>query len=963
MADTSNEILSELERAAAVGDTAFIGQWIHTSPGRVYLATVRLANRALGAAARHEAGGAEDLHAAGVLGEVFQERTGQTALADLAALYASYDAPRIAQHAQADSLVRAGDRLYAHGEYARARAVYERSLAIQRELGNRIAETVLLSMLAGLESATGELDSARRRAQDAIALGEETGYEAALASGLFALGSSELAAGNLQDAITAFRKTQRIGLELGEDNYVASSLSMLANAYYLAGRYHDSLAMHEDALALFRRKGLLRNVVGELTNIALIKRTDLASYHEAGRALEEAIEISRAEGFASLEGIALSALADVQCAQGRREDALVTVSRAIARLETVEESEQLANAVTERGRILRELGRVAESRRELSRALALARGGVSAFALCETLVQLAGTEAEAGQPRTGLARAREAIEIFEATRSGLGAENLRASSLHLRAHFYEAALRCLYDLSGVEPEAEHAVEGFRLAEQYKSGTLLDFLAARRRSREMENPAHAALAEELSSLQLALLADPGDQDSRNELCRDIRAVRARLDSLETADLEVQRGAYRGEVRDAPSVVQTIGAPGDLLLEFFWGREMVYAWALTPHETRFFAVGVAQDLEGLMLICGHLLRDRTREPLASPALSRLADALLGPVRDLLPAASRLVVVPDGPLLDFPLEVLPWEEESAGAAPPARPEETGAETPAPLIAALEVCYVPSASLWRHLTLRAARRAPPLQELLALGDPASRTESWTERWPRLAYASAELARLEKLLSPRRTRIVRGEAASEDLVKSDDVAGYGVLHFATHARAGTVDPSASGLLLAPGEENDGFVTPEEILGLRLRADLVTLSGCETARGRIVSGEGVLGLSRAFFHAGATSVLASLWEVDDQCTASFMSCFYRHLAAGERKGTALMLAKRELCAARDPDLGHPCSWAPFVLTGDPDGVLRLTRRAWYETHYLWPACGGGLSLVLLVGAVLRRRSRTSVVES
>jgi CHAT domain-containing protein len=208
---------------------------------------------------------------------------------------------------------------------------------------------------------------------------------------------------------------------------------------------------------------------------------------------------------------------------------------------------------------------------------------------------------------------------------------------------------------------------------------------------------------------------------------------------------------------------------------------------------------------------------------------------------------------------------------------------------------------------------------------------------------------------------VVRGAAANEDLAKSEDVARYAVVHFATHARAGTADPGASGLLLAPGEQNDGFVTPEEILGLRLSADLVTLSGCETARGRVVSGEGVLGLSRAFFHAGAASVLASLWEVDDQHTALFMSRFYRHLAAGERKGVALASAKREFCAERDPTLEHPAVWAPFVLTGDPDGVSRLTPRAWHETPFVWPAGGVGLSVVLLLGAALRRRSRSRAV--
>src|SRR5262249_39319179 len=124
-------------------------------------------------------------------------------------------------------------------------------------------------------------------------------------------------------------------------------------------------------------------------------------------------------------------------------------------------------------------------------------------------------------------------------------------------------------------------------------------------------------------------------------------------------------------------------------------------------------------------------------------------------------------------------------------------------------------------------------------------------------------------------------------------------------------------------ESNDGLLRARDIYRLRLRGELVVLSSCQTARGRVLAGEGVQGLAQAFFHAGARSVVASLWDVSDRRTAELMTAFYRHLSRGESKAEALQAAKRDMLG-REPRLA-PRYWAAFVLLGDPGGRIPLLQ--------------------------------------
>jgi len=227
-----------------------------------------------------------------------------------------------------------------------------------------------------------------------------------------------------------------------------------------------------------------------------------------------------------------------------------------------------------------------------------------------------------------------------------------------------------------------------------------------------------------------------------------------------------------------------------------------------------------------------------------------------------------------------------------------------------------VPSAGVLRGLRVKgiegqgdAAADAP---SLVAFGDPVYSRDSL----PPLPATRLEVEAIARLYPTDRVAIYLGAEATEESVKSGRPSSARRLHFAVHGQLDEMRPELSGLLLSrePQSNEDGILQAYEIFNLDLHADLVVLSACETGLGKQLAGEGLVGLSRAFFYAGTPSLVVSLWSVADASTADIMIEFYRRLNRGEGKAEALRSAKRQ---ALDADrLAHPFHWASFILVGD-----------------------------------------------
>ena len=212
-----------------------------------------------------------------------------------------------------------------------------------------------------------------------------------------------------------------------------------------------------------------------------------------------------------------------------------------------------------------------------------------------------------------------------------------------------------------------------------------------------------------------------------------------------------------------------------------------------------------------------------------------------------------------------------------------------------------------------------------------------------RLKFSRIEIEKIESLFKRNKEEIFVREAATESQLKNLNLNDYKIIHFATHSLIDDKKPARSSIVLSLKNDTmeDGFVQMREIYNLELNADLVTLSACQTGLGQYIKGEGIEGLNRAFFFAGSSSILMSLWAVNDQATFQLMERFYTHLRSSNQIINSLRKAKLEMI---DSDaVSHPYYWAGFIVSGKANYVVFPKNIA------KWFFLGG--SFILLGGLI------------
>jgi CHAT domain-containing protein len=313
-------------------------------------------------------------------------------------------------------------------------------------------------------------------------------------------------------------------------------------------------------------------------------------------------------------------------------------------------------------------------------------------------------------------------------------------------------------------------------------------------------------------------------------------------------------------------------------------------------------------------------------------QLYGELVGPIRKhLSPEVDSLVLIPDDVLHYLPFETLIQDEGSGSRS--AHPY---------LLKDFTISYAPSATvLWRLSTGEGSASGSEHASIAVFADPIVNpgllapdnsaaqlplarslyAEEGLQVSP-IPFSAAEAHAIEEYAGPG-GRVYLGAEATEDVIKAGALEGFDAIHFATHVLISQRMPARSALVLGTSAKQDGFLQVREIRRLRLKSRLVVLSGCRTARGQLLAGEGVRGLAQAFFYAGAQSVVASLWDVDDEWTSSIMKAFYGQLAKANSKAAALRAAKLELLE-ENPELS-PRYWGAFVLIGEARGNVSIAK--------------------------------------
>jgi CHAT domain-containing protein len=390
---------------------------------------------------------------------------------------------------------------------------------------------------------------------------------------------------------------------------------------------------------------------------------------------------------------------------------------------------------------------------------------------------------------------------------------------------------------------------------------------------------------------------------------LRLDKARLDyesfrtSLYAAhpELRVERGD--ASPVDAQQAAALLPDGRSALLEYLVTDERTYLFVLTRGTAplRVHSLEIRRK-ELTERVSGFRERLGRRDLNIQAAAAELHDLLLRPARAQLEGKTQLIIVPDDVLWDLPFQAL----RHAGGRY--------------LLQDSAISYAPSITALREMVRHRKARGSPT--LLALGNPALGSEAVGRvhslyrdaALGPLPHAETEVKQLAQLYGKDRSRVYVGAEANEARAKAETADSH-ILHFATHGILNEASPMYSQLVLSEsGDNEDGLLEAWEILNLDLNADLAVLSACETGRGRVGAGEGLIGLSWAFFVAGCPTTVVSQWKVESASTSELMLAFHRNLRKGQSKAAALRSAALKLLG--DSRYRHPFYWAGFVVVGD-----------------------------------------------
>jgi CHAT domain-containing protein/tetratricopeptide (TPR) repeat protein len=721
-------------------------------------------------------------------------------------------------------------------------------------------------------------------------------------------------------AIRALREAESLVFPAGPYPLRLRVLLGLGNVSLELGRYDAALTSYAQLVELARGNHDAQMLALASANVLTARRKQMEVRPDPARLPEFTTEARRLAtlagetGDSRLQAVTQRALADLLASTpATRPESQRHYQAALEYARKSGDPIETAASLWALGRFLSDV-RPAESRRFIDEALEMAVHSGSANSVAYAWRQQMQLAWKALPRDRAIVESFRALDAIETLRALQDADLARASVLGAwTADYYRLIGRLLREGSS---SAETVSQAFAVSERMRARSLLDSLQRPRAAGNGRDGRRRELLQGISSIQRQLLNPALQGASRSSALAELeRLERAEADARADGRSTDRPLVGSGDLTSLEAISRSLGAD-EAMLSFSVGVEQNFygdfaggAWLLltTRDGTRVFDVPDRTRLEPMVTVFRGLV-ERAAQIDDGPAVA-LYEALLGDALAALPTAvTRLVVIPDGVLHHLPFAAL--------RASPQSP---------PVGSQFEIVVAPSATVWSRLS----RGAPVAGDgaVLVLADPlappdgdarAQREVARDRDWSldgaalgRLAYAREEGHSVVARMGGA-SRLLTGSQATESAVKTlpDH---FSILHFATHALMDETHPERSAVLLSVAAGgDDGLLQAREIAELSLDGRVVVLSACRSATGAVLGGEGVVGLSRAFFEAGARTVVGTLWAVRDDHAAYFAEAVYGALGEGRSVGAAVRDARR-----RAVDAGIPAAaWAAYVVVGD-----------------------------------------------
>lgn len=763
-------------------------------------------------------------------------------------------------------------------EPAEALQMAQQALNLWLATGNAHGAAQAYAFLGGTGALAGHYETARCNCTAALEGFETTGDKDSAASALNTLGFISMQTGEVEAALEYYRRARSAFVSAHDWLGEPVAITGMGIALTAQQRYAGLLPLYQAKLLLAQK---VRS-----SDLEASAQSDIAGVYQRDRHYQkaEALYLRSLAGYRGAhnplgEGNTLIHLAQLYTQEGKYQQAISLLESARPLKEKAHQPEDLAKLDYELAYIYRRLGRLEDALHAIQRT----------------------------------------IDIIESQRMNVAKFESRAAYFASVHQYYGLYVQILMLLHGQDPQLYPAAKAFEASEKSKVRSLLDWLAG---SAGQRVQCEKVLRSE------AQTTDAADMPSAESPASSPGAA----PTLSLAEIQAQ-------INDDDTV----------LLEYALGDEKSYLWAVKRQQiVSYHLPGERQVQELTRGLRNAVIARQPRIEKNAEYQARISKAdadydrykatvsrlILGPLQ--LQGVKRIIIVPDGPLQYVPFAAL-------------FPGGGSRRAKTILIGDHEVITLPSASALTALRRAVEHRARPTAVAAVFADPvferspsravqrgddpAERTRSDPSSTARIAWrglhpgskdipplpgSRREAEAVRKNLGPDGVFVAAGYEASRETVLHHPLTNYRIVHFATHGVLDESHPERSGLILSlfnsKGEPQDGYLRLSDIYDLKLSADLVVLSSCDSALGRDLASEGIIGLPSGFFRAGAKSVIATLWKVDDAATAELMTHFYSHLRRGEIAAAALRNSQLEL--RRDERWRHPYYWAAFVFQGD-----------------------------------------------
>ncbi len=844
----------------------------------------------------------------------------------------------------------------------------EEALPRIREIGDRWGEANALTVLGACYFVLSEYQKTIEVISPAVQLWEGL-PDGLLGQGVVLgyVGSAHNALGDWDRVIETYQKVLAVHKQLGSAPGEAIALQNLAAFYLRVGNTEKAFEYANLALEVIPRTRDRLREANALNTIGSIYRT-AGNLNKAVEAYDRALAL-RPLGDHRTEGTLLCNRGTVSFEMGQTEAALDYLNTSVEIVRAAGERRVEGIALRGIGEIYSALGEPAKALDNFNLSLGITRSIGDLAEQAKSLYSIARVKRDLNQAREARRDIESAIEIVESLRLRIVDQQLRSFYSPIVTGYYDLYIDILMRQPNEDPIvlSSAAIEA---SERGRARSLLELLNESRI--EIRRGVDESLLKQERSVQQALNTAAEEQirlvngkhttNQAERIAGQIKSLTSRLEEIR-AQIRSSNPRYAMLTQPQPLSLKKIQMEvldaDTLLLEYALGDKRSYLFAVTQGSITGHELPARAVIEAAARRFYDSVKDKTKEDELAKTAERLSQMLLAPVFEQL-GTRRLAIVADGGLHYLPFAALPVPATRASTDKSGGPSGSGklkgSLSRRPLVVDHEIVSLPSASALALVRRETKGREPASKLVAVLADPVfDETDVRVRRtavnpgesrehstaglntglkgsveetglaggdWPlpRLLGTRREAKTILSLAPTQTSKQAIDFDASRETAIGDDLSQYQIVHFATHGLINNRHPELSGLVLSlvdqQGRPNNGFLRLNEIYNLRLPAELVVLSACQTGLGKEIRGEGLVGLTRGFMYAGARRLMASLWQVDDAATSELMQRFYRGVLGEKALSPAAALRAAQIELWNQKQWRSPYYWAAFVVQGE-----------------------------------------------